>query len=56
MQNPEFKCICNGKHKKDDVCHYWSKYSLKCTMNGYPDNDRCKFWAQIYMLRTAAEE
>jgi len=46
-----FKCICDGKHKKDDICHYWSKHSLKCICEGYHDDARCKFWAQIYTFK-----
>ena len=45
-----FKCICDGVIHKDEVC---SHFNERCTMNGYPDDARCKFWAQIYTLQTA---
>jgi len=48
-----FKCICDGVLHKDKRC---SHFNERCTVNGYPDTDRCKFWAQIFMLQAAAEE
>lgn len=48
-----FKCICDGVPQKDNLCSYFNEC---CTANGYPDDSRCKFWAQIYMLRAAVEE
>ena len=52
MQNPEFQMHLQRKHTPRRNLSL--KYSLKCTMNGYPDNDRCKFWAQIYMLQAGS--
>lgn len=46
--NSSFKCICNGAVSKNETCSSWSD---KCAVNGYPDETRCKFWAQIYTFQ-----